>query len=76
MPHNLRLECDVTQIDEARPRAIALLAPADGLTLRVLVEDGPRVYPCTVRVTRIDAVSNERTWYPYGAGSFGAEMML
>jgi hypothetical protein len=76
MPHNLRLECAVTEIDEARPRAIALLAPVDGLTLRVLVEDGPSVFPCTVRVTRIDAVSNERTWYPYGAGSFGAEMML
>jgi hypothetical protein len=76
MPHNLRLECAVAEIDEARPRAIALLAPVSGLTLRVLVEDGARVYPCTVRVTRIDAVSNERTWYPYGAGSFGAEMML
>ncbi|HEY0157045.1 MAG TPA: hypothetical protein VGF28_07095 [Thermoanaerobaculia bacterium] len=76
MPHNLRLECDVTEIDERRPRAIALLAPVEGLTLRVLVEEGARVYPCTVRVTHIDAVSNERRWYPYGAGSFGAEMML
>lgn len=76
MPHDLRLECGVTAIDETRPRAIALLAPVEGLTLRVLVEDGPRVYPCTVRVTRIDAVSDQRTWYPYGAGSFGAEMML
>jgi hypothetical protein len=76
VPHNLRLEHPVTEIDETLPRAIALLAPVDGLTLRVLVEDGARVYPCTVHVTRIEAVSNERTWYPYGAGSFGAEMML
>jgi hypothetical protein len=76
VPHNLRLEHPATQIDETLPRAIALLAPVDGLTLRVLVEDGARVYPCTVRVTRIEAVSDERTWYPYGAGSFGAEMML
>jgi hypothetical protein len=76
VPHNLRLEHPVTAIDEDLPRAIALLAPVDGLTVRVLVEDGPRVYPCTVRVTHIEAVSNERTWYPYGAGSFGAEMML
>jgi hypothetical protein len=75
-PLNLRLECDVTEIDESRPIAIALLAPVTGLTLRVLVEDGAHVYPATVRVTRIDAVSDRRTWYPYGAGSFGAEMML
>jgi len=75
-PLNLRLECSVTEIDPSRPVAIALLAPVAGLTLRVLVEEGERAYPATVRVTRIDAVSNERTWYPYGAGSFGAEMML
>jgi hypothetical protein len=75
-PLNLRLECSVTTIDESRPIAIALLAPVTSLTLRVLVEDGERAYPSTVRVTRIDAVSGERTWYPYAAGSFGAEMML
>jgi hypothetical protein len=75
-PLNLRLECGVTELDPSRPIAIALLAPVTGLTLRVLVEDGARAYPVTVRVTRIDAVSNQRTWYPYGAGSFGAEMML
>jgi hypothetical protein len=76
VPLNLRLECTVTEVDPARPLAIALLAPVAGLTLQVLVEDGDRVYPCSVRVTRIDAVAEERTWYPYGAGSFGAEMML
>lgn len=75
-PLNLRLECAVTAIDRDRPIAIALLAPVEGTTLRVLVEDGPRVYPSSVRVTRIDAVAAERVWYPYGAGSFGAEMML
>lgn len=76
MPLHLRLECDVTTIDEDRPRAIALLAPVDSLVLRVLIEDRQRVYPATVRVTRIDAVSDVRTWYPYGGGSFGAELML
>jgi hypothetical protein len=75
-PMNLRLECAVTTIGEDRPIAIALLAPVAHLTLRVLVEDGARVYATTVRITRIDAVAQERTWYPYGAGSFGAEMML
>jgi hypothetical protein len=75
-PLDLELRCAVTTIDEARPRAIALLAPVDGLTLHVLVEDGSRVYPATVRVARIDAVAPPAQWYPYGAGSFGAEMML
>jgi len=76
MPLNLQLRCDVTAIERDRPVAVALLAPPDGLTLRVLVDEGRRAYPATVRVTRIDAVAGERTWYPYGGGSFGAEMML
>ncbi|HET7433095.1 MAG TPA: hypothetical protein VFN10_00135 [Thermoanaerobaculia bacterium] len=73
---NIAAECAVTEIDEGRPRAIALLAPPDALTLHVLVEDGARVYPTSVRVARIDAVAHAGEWYPYGAGSFGAEMML
>lgn len=80
MPLNLRLRCEVKEIERDRPVAVALLAPVDGLTLRVLIEegrdDGARVYPSTVRVTRIDAVSDAAVWYPYGGGSFGAEMML
>jgi hypothetical protein len=80
MPLQLRLECDVTAIDEDQPRAVALLAPVSvvhgQLVLRVLVADGDRAFPSTVRVARIDAVSDRRTWYPYGGGSFGAEMML
>lgn len=76
MPLNLRVQCDVTEIEADRPIAVALLAPPDGLVLRVLIEDGDRVYASAVRVTRIDAVSRTTKWYPYGAGSFGAEMML
>ena len=75
-PLNLRLECDVTGIDRDRPVAVALLAPVHGLLVRVLVDDGRCAWPATVRLTRIDAVARERVWYPYGAGSFGAEMML
>ena len=75
MPMQLRLECDVTEVERDRPIAVALLAPVTSV-LRVLIDDGESVYPSTVRVTRIDAVSSERIWYPYGAGSFGAEMML
>lgn len=76
MPLNLRLECDVDLIDRGIPEAVALLAPAAGLMLRILVEDGHRVYPSTIRVNRIDAVGAGRTWYPYGAGAFGSEIML
>lgn len=80
MPMQLRLECDVTAIDRTRPVAAALLAPVSiengALVLRVLVDDGDRAFPSTVRVARIDAVADERIWYPYGGGSFGAEMML
>lgn len=76
MPLDLRLECDVTRIDEDRPRAIALLGPVRSTTIAVLIEEKTRVYPSVVRITRIDAVAAERVWYPYGAGSFGAEMML
>jgi hypothetical protein len=76
MPLNLRVACGVTEIERDRPIAVALLAPADGLVLRVLVDDGVDAWPCTVRVTRIDAVEDDAVWYPYGGGSFGAEMML
>lgn len=76
MPFDLRLECEVADIERDRPIAVALLAPPDGLTLRLLVDDGREAYPCRVRVTRIDAVSHERIWYPYGAGAYGAEIML
>ncbi|HYO76880.1 MAG TPA: hypothetical protein VE010_10490 [Thermoanaerobaculia bacterium] len=75
-PLNLRLEAASTDVDAGLPIAIALLAPVTSLALRVLVEDGSSVYPATVDATRILAAANERIWYPYGAGSFGAEMML
>jgi hypothetical protein len=76
MPVDLRLECDVTEIEDGLPRAVAILEPVTGLVLRVLVDDGRIAYPATVRVARIDAVARETVWYPYGGGSFGAEMML
>jgi hypothetical protein len=80
MPLQLRLECDVQEIDGDRPVAVALLAPlaltGDGLLLRALIDDGTRAVPSTVRIARIDAVAAATTWYPYGGGSFGAEMML
>ena len=64
-------------IDTTTPLAIALLAPVDRTTLRVLCVDGDDVFPTTVDAARIAAVSRDTpAWYPYAAGSFGAEMML
>ena len=76
VPFHLRATCEVTEIEEGIPRAIALLAPPEGLVLTVLCVDGQDVYPARVHVNRIDAIAPAIHWYPYGAGSFGAEMML
>ena len=76
MPLDLRIECANTDVDEDAPRAIALLAPVTGLTLRALIADGKRVYPATVAIERIRAVATDRVWYPYGGGSFGSALML
>lgn len=76
MPLNLRIECDVREIDPDLPRAIALLAPVEGRVASVLVVEGRRVYPSRLRVTRVEAASGTGIWYPYGGGSFGAEMVL
>lgn len=76
MPFNIQARCEIMVIDTDVPEAIAILAPVDGVMMRVLVSGKEGVYPATVRVSRIDAVGNDVTWYPYGAGAFGAGMML
>ncbi len=76
MPFHVRALCSVTAIDEDLPRAVALLAPPDGLTLRVLCVRKSEAFPASVHVARIDAAGPAVRWYPYGAGSFGSEMML
>lgn len=75
-PFSLRAECAVKNVEQDLPEAIALLAPVEGLTLRVLCVQGDDAFPATVRVARIEAISDVTRWYPYGAGSFGAAMML
>ncbi len=64
-------------IDSRAPLAVALLAPVDGTTLRVLCIDGDEVFPTTLDASHIGAVSRGKpAWYPFAAGSFGVEMML
>jgi hypothetical protein len=55
------------------PRAVALLAPVAGNVLHVLLEDGVAT---TIAVEQVLAVRNTNRWYPYAAGSFGAELLV
>ncbi|HEV7485208.1 MAG TPA: hypothetical protein VGQ65_05960 [Thermoanaerobaculia bacterium] len=65
------------RVDPDAPLGIALLEPVHGTTLRILCVDGADVFPTTIDASHIAAVSRaEAVWYPYAAGSFGAEMML
>lgn len=65
------------RIDPTVPLAIALLAPIDGTSMRVLCVDDDDVFPATFDAAHIAAVSrDEPVWYPFAAGSFGVEMML
>jgi hypothetical protein len=65
------------RIDKRAPLAVALLAPVEGTSLRVLCLQGADAFPAIVDATRLTAVSrDEPVWYPYAAGSFGVEMML
>jgi hypothetical protein len=64
-------------IDRSVPRAVALLAPVAGTTLRVLCIDGDDSFPTTLRAGCVTAVSTgQPVWYPYEGGSSGIEMML
>ena len=65
------------RIDPNAPLAVALLAPIEGTSLKVLCVDGDDVFPATLDAGHIAAVSrDEPVWYPFAAGSFGVEMML
>lgn len=67
MPFHLRAR-PFGVLDPDAPEAIALVGPR-----RVLLEDGAVV---PIRLDRVHAVGEPDGWFPYGAGSFGAEMML
>ena len=63
-------------IDEDLPEAIALLAPVDSDRIAVLCMDGDRVFPTVVPLRKVLAAQPGVTWYPYGAGAFGAALMF
>ena len=64
------------RIERDVPQAIALLGPMGERVLRVLCIDGDLAFPATVPIGRISAARPADTWYPYGAGAFGAELMF
>ena len=63
-------------VESGLPAAVALLAPVSRRELRVLCVDGRSVYATTVPMRPIIAARPTSNWYPYGAGAFGAELML
>jgi hypothetical protein len=63
-------------VDGDLPEAVALLAPVSRGEIRVLCVEGKTVYPTTIPMRPIIAARPAAAWYPYGAGAFGAEMML
>ena len=67
MPFHLRAKPFGT-IDNDAPAGIALVGPR-----RVLLDDGRIV---SIDLQNIAAAGEPALWYPYGAGSFGAELML
>jgi hypothetical protein len=73
--HNVRA-VPFGALDHAAPRALALLAPPEKGMLRVLCRDGESAFAATVAVTSIRAVGEAVRWYPYAAGTCGAEMLL
>jgi hypothetical protein len=76
MPMNVRIEGAAGPIDPSLPRAVALLGVSSDGSPRLLLDDGERSWAATVRLERVRAVAPPADWYPYAAGSFGAEMML
>jgi hypothetical protein len=72
---HLRAE-EFGDIDPDAPAAIALLAPAGRREFRVLCAERGAVYPATIPMRPILAARPAEKWYPYGAGAFGAELML
>jgi hypothetical protein len=73
--HNLRA-LPFGAIDDRWPLAVALLAPPEKSSLRLLCTGADEAFAATVPLTSVRAVGETAAWYPYAAGAFGAEMLL
>lgn len=76
MPLHLRAISPDHNINYSVPEAVALLAPVAGNVLQVICVDGDDAFTTTIAVERVLAVKPTPRWYPYAAGSFGAEMLV
>lgn len=70
MPFNLRAVPFGALTDA--PRAIAIVNASHFL----VIIDGGEAWLAPLRVGRVVAVGEPERWYPYGAGAFGAEMIV
>ena len=59
------------KLDDAVPRAVARLDGGD-----ILCVDGDRVFATPLPPGRIAAAGGAEEWYPFGAGVWGADMLL
>ncbi len=75
MPLHLRAVARSNEIDRDAPLAVALTAPVAGNVLHALCVSEGAVFPASFAIERVEAVVATKRWYPYAAGSFGAEMM-
>jgi hypothetical protein len=75
-PLNIRVEAAERDVDPDLPQAVALLAPPAGREVRLLCTDSDSVFTAAVTIRRIRAAGPKWEWFPYGAGSWGAEMEL
>ncbi|HUP46585.1 MAG TPA: hypothetical protein VM779_13850 [Thermoanaerobaculia bacterium] len=72
-PLNMTVRCSVTAVDASLPQGVALLAPPRGLEMRLLCVDGTAVFPATLRLARIDAISTAVAWFPVETGVWAGE---
>ena len=76
VPLNVELKCNAIDVEPRLPRAIALLASPEGLTVHALCEDGGDVFPTRLDVVRIEGTLGEATWYPVAAGVYARETVV
>lgn len=76
MPFHVTARCNVASVDHDLPLGIGILAPPAGLTVRVVCVDAEVVYPATIQITSIDAMTEPAARFPYGAGVRAGEAQV
>lgn len=66
-----RMALPFGRLDDTAPRAEAVLDGGE-----VLCVEGGEVFACPLRAGHVLAAGGAERWYPYGAGAWGADMLL